>query len=224
MDEETESDSRATIWDLPTRLFHWSLVLLIAGAWWTQEQDDSELHARIGYAMLSLLLFRMACGFVGSETSRFASFIRGPRRAILYLRELFGSAPAAGHVGHNPVGGYSVALMLLCLGVQAGTGLFLYDDELFWGPLNDLVSEDAAEFLHEVHELNFNLLLALIAVHVAAILFYRFGKGQHLVWPMIGGKVTLPPGTARPRIANPWLALALLIVSAGIVYALLTFI
>jgi cytochrome b len=224
MADESASGSRATIWDLPTRLFHWSLVLLIAGAWWTQEQDDSELHARIGYAVLTLLLFRLAWGFVGSDTSRFASFIRGPRSAILYLRGLFGSAPAPGQIGHNPVGGYSVVLMLLCLAVQAGTGLFLYDDEFFWGPLNDLVSEESAEFLHEVHELNFNLLLALIVVHVAAILFYRFGKGQHLVGPMIGGKATLPPGSARPRIANPWLALALLIVSAGLVYALLAFI
>jgi cytochrome b len=224
MTEKAGSGSRATIWDLPTRLFHWSLVPLIAAAWWTQEQDDSELHARIGYAVLTLLLFRLAWGFVGSDTSRFASFIRGPRSAILYLRELFGSAPAAGHVGHNPVGGYSVASMLLCLAIQTGTGLFLYDDEFFWGPLNDLVSQDTAEFLHEVHELNFNLLLALIALHIAAILFYRFGKGHHLVWPMISGKAELPGGTARPRIANPWLALPLLLVSAGLVFALLTFV
>ena len=224
MAEEGESGSRATIWDLPTRLFHWSLVLLIAGAWWTQEQDDSELHARIGYSILTLLLFRLAWGFVGSDTSRFASFIRGPRSAILYLRELFGSAPAAGRIGHNPIGGYSVAFMLLCLAVQTGTGLFLYDDEFFWGPLNDLVSEDTAEFLGDVHELTFNLLLALIALHLAAILFYRFGKGQHLVGPMVGGKAELPAGTARPRIASPWLAVALLIVSAGLVYALLTFV
>ena len=222
MTDESGGRSRVIIWDLPTRLFHWSLPPLIAGAWWTQEQDSSELHARIGYAILTLLLFRLVWGFVGSDTSRFASFIRGPRGAILYLRELFGSAPAAGHVGHNPIGGYSVAAMLICLAIQAGTGLFLYDDEFFWGPLNDLASEDMAEFLHEVHELNFNLLLALIAIHLAAVLFYRFGKGQHLVGPMIGGKAQLPPGTARPRIASPWLALALLFVSAGSVYALLT--
>jgi cytochrome b len=224
MADEAESSSQATIWDLPTRLFHWSLVLLIAGAWWTQEQDNSELHVRIGYAVLTLLLFRLGWGLVGSDTSRFASFIRGPKRAVVYLRQLFGSAPAAGQIGHNPIGGFSVVAMLLCLAVQAVTGLFLYDDELFWGPLNDLVSEDSAEFLHEVHEFNFNLLLALIAIHIAAILFYRFGKGQHLVGPMIGGKAQLPPGTARPRIASNWLALALLIVSAGLVYALLTFI
>lgn len=224
MIEEAESGSRATIWDLPTRLFHWSLVPLIAGAWWTREHDDSELHARIGYILLALLLFRLAWGLIGSDTSRFASFIRGPRSAILSLRELFGSAPAAKHVGHNPIGGYSVAAMLLCLAVQTGTGLFLYDDEFFWGPLNDFVSEDTAEFLHQVHELNFNLLLVLIAVHLAAILFYRFGKGQHLIGPMIGGKASLPAGIALPRIADPWLALALLLVSAGLVYGLVTLI
>lgn len=222
MSRGPSSGSRATIWDLPTRLFHWSLVLLIAGAWWTQEEDNAELHSRIGYAVITLLFFRLAWGFVGSDTSRFASFIRGPKGAILYLRELFGSAPAAGHVGHNPIGGYSVALMLLCLAVQTGTGLFLYDGDFFWAPLNDLVSEGSADFLEEVHEINFNLLLGLIVLHVFAILFYRFGKGQRLIGPMIGGKAELPPGTPRPWIASSWLGLILLLAAAALVYALVT--
>lgn len=223
MTAERRSGSRVTIWDLPTRLFHWSLVLLIAAAWWTQEQDDSELHSRIGYAVISLLLFRLGWGFVGSDTSRFASFIRGPRRALLYLREMFGSAPAAGHVGHNPIGGYSVAAMLACLAVQTGTGLFIYDGDFFWGPLNDLVSEDTADVLEEVHEFNFNLLLGLIGLHIAAILYYRLAKKQDLVRPMISGEAELPAGTPRPRIASVWLALLILCLSAAAAYALLTY-
>ena len=223
MTAERSGGSRATIWDLPTRLFHWSLVLLIAAAWWTQEQDDSELHSRIGYAVITLILFRLGWGFVGSDTSRFAAFIRGPRRALLYLREMFGSAPAAGHVGHNPIGGYSVAAMLAGLAVQAGTGLFLYDGDYFWGPLNDLVCEDTADFLEEVHEFNFNVLLGLIGLHIAAILYYRLVKKQDLVRPMISGEAELPAATARPRIASGWLALLILFLSAAAVYALLTY-
>jgi cytochrome b len=224
MARRSDSGPRAVIWDLPTRLFHWLLVLLIAAAWWSQEQDASEWHARIGYAVLSLLFFRLAWGLVGSETSRFSSFIRGPGNALRYIRGLFGSGAASAHVGHNPVGGYSVVLMLLSLLVQVGTGLFLYDDELFWAPLNDLVSEETAELLEEVHELNFNLLLGLIALHVAAILYYRFAKKQDLVSPMIRGTAELPQGVPPPRIVSGGIALVLLVASAAAVYALVTFV
>jgi cytochrome b len=211
--------ARAPLWDLPTRLFHWSLVLLIAGAWWTQEQaDDSELHARIGYAVLTLVIWRLLWGLFGSDTSRFSSFVRSPRAALAYARSLFGSVAFPHLPGHNPLGGYSVLLLLGSLAVQAVTGLFLYDDELFWAPLNGLVSEDTADLLEEVHELNFYVILGLVAVHVAAIAFYAFVKRQSLVRPMIVGTAELPGGVAAPRMASSLLALALLIVAGGVVY------
>lgn len=211
---------RATVWDLPIRLFHWLLVLLVVGAWWTRERlDDSELHALIGYAVLTLLLFRFLWGLIGSDTARFSSFIRGPASVWAYVRGSGGLPP----VGHNPLGGYSVALMLTVLTVQTGTGLFLYDGDFFWGPLNGWVSEDVADLLEEVHEFNFNLLLGLIALHVAAILYYAVAKRRDLVRPMITGKAPLPAGTPRPRIAAVWLALPLLLLAAFAVYALVTF-
>jgi cytochrome b len=213
---------RATIWDLPTRLFHWLLVLLIAGAWVTQEEEAYDLHAPIGYAVLALLLFRIGWGFVGSETSRFSTFVKGPGKALQYLRGLRGSAARVQHVGHNPLGGYSVLLMLLALFVQAVTGLFLYDGDFFWGPLNHLVSEETADLLEEVHEINFNLLLVLILFHLLAIIYYRFGRGQDLLRPMVGGKAELPDGVSPPRIASGWLALVLLLGSAALVYLLIT--
>ena len=204
------------IWDVPTRLFHWLLVLLIGAAWATQEQlGDSERHATVGYMVLGLLLFRLLWGIVGSETARFRSFIRGPRAVRAYLA---GDAPAS--VGHNPLGGYSVALMLLSLFVQAATGLFLYDDEAFWGPLNDFVSDDTSELLGEIHELNFNLLLGLIALHVGAILYYALVRRKNLVRPMIGGRGELPTGVPAPRTASSWAALASLAAAAGAVYAI----
>jgi cytochrome b len=223
MAAEGAPSARATIWDLPTRLFHWSLPLLIAGSWWTQEEEKSELHSYFGYTILTLLLFRLAWGFVGSETSRFSSFVRGPRAAFGHLREMLSRAPLGPHVGHNPLGGYAVLLMLLSLTVQVGTGLFLYDDEFFWAPLNDYASEDTVDFLHDVHETNFKLLLGLIGMHVAAIAFYTFIKRQRLIEPMIGGTGSVPVGEAAPRIASRWLALLLLLGSAALVYALVNY-
>lgn len=214
---------RAILWDLPTRLFHWSLPLLIFGSWWTQEEEKSELHSYSGYTILTLLLFRLAWGLVGSETSRFSSFVRSPRAAFGHVREILGRAPLGPHVGHNPLGGYAVILMLFSLAVQVATGLFLYDDEFFWGPLNDYASEYTVDFLHDVHELNFKLLLGLIGLHLAAIAFYTFVKRQQLLRPMIGGTGGLSEGVAGPRIASSWLALLLLIASATLVYALVSF-
>jgi cytochrome b len=219
--EGEAAPARVPLWDLPTRLFHWSLVLLIAAAWWTQEQaDDSDLHARIGYTVLTLVIWRLLWGLFGSDTSRFASFVRSPRAAIAYARSLFGSVAFPHLPGHNPIGGYSVLLLLGSLGVQTVTGLFLYDDELFWGPLNGLVSEESAELLEEVHELNFYLLLGLIGLHVAAILFYTLVKRRALVRPMLIGTAELPGGAAAPRMASSLRALFLLLVAAGLVYAL----
>ena len=216
-----DGERRATVWDLPIRLFHWALVLLIGAAWATQEQlEDSERHALVGYLILTLLLFRLLWGVVGSDTARFSAFIRGPAKVWAYLR---GSGGASVALGHNPIGGYSVAALLTLIGVQAGTGLFLYDDEMFWGPLNGWVSEGTAEWLADVHELNFNLLLGLIGFHVAAILFYAVVKRRNLVGPMVTGRAALPEGAQAPRIASSVLALALLGIAGAAIWALVTY-
>jgi cytochrome b len=205
---------RAIIWDLPIRLFHWAIVAAIAASWWTSEQEDSETHALIGYTVIALLLFRFAWGFVGSETARFGSFVRPPSEALEHIRHLLRPGKLDRHVGHNALGGYSVLLLLASLSVQVVTGLFLYDDEYFWAPLNAWVSEDMADLLEDVHEANFNLLLVLIGLHVAAILFYGFVKGLDLVRPMLSGRAELPAGSA-PQLAPLWLA-AVLAAGAGL--------
>ncbi len=208
---------------MPTRLFHSLIVLLVAGSWWTGEQGDSERHALIGYTILALLLFRFAWGFLGSDTSRFSSFVRGPSHAVGHLRHLMSRGKLERTVGHNALGGYAVILLLLSLTVQVATGLFLYDDEYFWAPLNGWVSEDMAEALSDVHEANFNLLLALIAIHVAAVLFYGLVKGLDLVRPMLSGKAALPDGAPAPRIAPLALAAAIVAVSGLLVWSLVSF-
>lgn len=206
------SDRRQPVWDLPTRLFHWLVVALVATAWISAENQAFRLHQWCGYAMLVLVGWRIAWGVIGSTHSRFAGFLRGPRAVLGYLR---GNTTHA--EGHNPAGGWSVVAMLTLLGIQAGTGLFNEDDIAFSGPLNHTVGSKLAGRLGEWHEINFTLLLVLVALHIGAVLFYRFRRGQDLVGPMIRG------GTAQTpvRTAPWWLALLIAAVMAGALYALL---
>ncbi len=197
--KSTEKRRQASVWDLPTRLFHWSVVVLIAFSWWSAENAFEPWHFWSGYAVVFLLLFRILWGFVGSSTARFVSFVRGPAAVLDYLRT--GRWPLA---GHSPLGALSVVAMLLSMLVQVGTGLIQIDsDDFVEGPLASLVSFETAEAAHDVHELNFNILLALIGLHVAAILFYRLALGRKLLGPMISGRAELEDGvtpmTSAPR-------------------------
>lgn len=208
----TEERTRAPVWDLPTRLFHWAIVALIAFSWWSSEEGFDPWHFWSGYAILFLLLFRILWGFVGSSTARFSSFVRGPADLVEYLRS--GHWPLA---GHSPLGALSVLALLASMLVQVATGLIQIDsDDFVEGPLSPLVSFETAEAAHDVHEVNFNILLALIVLHVAAIIFYRIALGRKLVGPMISGRAELPrdvePMTPAPRsraIACAAVALAL---------------
>jgi cytochrome b len=198
-------------------------VLALAGSWWTSERDMSDTHALFGYSVLGLILFRILWGLFGSETARFSSFLKGPRYALEHLRHLARPGKLDRTRGHNPLGGYMVVLLLLSLLVQAGTGLFLYDDELFWAPLNGWVSEETAETLGEIHELNFNILLGLAGLHVAAVLFYWAVKGLNLIRPMLTGRGELAPGAAPPRNASIALALLFAAIAGLLVWSLVNY-
>lgn len=171
------------VWDLPVRLFHWAIVLLIPALWWTAENDRLDLHILLGEVMLGLILFRLLWGVLGSSTARFASFVKGPAAVLRYLR---GGGRA---VGHSPLGGWSVVAMLLALSVQIGLGLFaIEEDALYEGPLSHLVSYETARVLADRHEMMFNVLLALIALHVLAVLYHLLVKRDNLVTPMVTGR------------------------------------
>ena len=201
---------KAPIWDLPTRLFHWLLVALIALSWWSAEYHQDELHIWLGMAVLSLLIFRLLWGFVGGSTARFANFIRGPRAVFGYLRGGWRG------IGHNPLGALSVVALLAMAGIQVVLGLFASDEDgLMQGPLAPRVSIDAADQAREWHEATFNVLLALIALHLAAIAYYRL-RGKNLLKPMITGKGAVEPGVEPLRPAKWWLALLCLVLAIGI--------
>jgi len=202
------------LWDLPTRIFHWALVLLVASAWASAELGANELHEWCGYSILTLVAFRIVWGFVGSTHSRFSDFVQSPSAVLRYFRGEWTRTP-----GHNPAGGWSVIVMLALLLIQGTTGLFNKDDIMFQGPLSHLVSSDTRDALGEVHEVNFNLLLALIALHVGAVMYYLHRRGENLVRPMITGGQSAGPGS---RLAPLWLALVVLTACGGLLYWLLS--
>ena len=191
---------RIRIWDRPTRLFHWLLVVLIPLQWWTAEEEMIEIHMILGRVMLGLILFRLFWGLIGGSTARFAGFVRGPGAVISYLR---GRLPHA--VGHNPLGALSAVALLLLLAVQVGLGLFATDEDgLYSGPLAHLVGEEASETLTERHEDMFDVLLAVIGIHVAAIVYYTWFRRQDLVGPMVTGSGEAPEGAEPMRVAPAW--------------------
>jgi len=188
--KRSDSGPGLPVWDLPVRLFHWSIVALIGLSWWSAEESFDQVHFWSGYTLLFLLTFRVLWGFFGSSTARFASFVRGPSALAGYLRD--GKHPRA---GHTPVGALSVLAMLLALLVQITSGLIQIDEDDFTeGPLSGLVSYDTALLAHDVHEVSFNILLGLIVLHLLAIAYYRLIRGRSLVRPMFTGRAGLPDG------------------------------
>ncbi|HLL31922.1 MAG TPA: cytochrome b/b6 domain-containing protein [Allosphingosinicella sp.] len=212
--KRSDPDPGAPVWDLPVRLFHWSIVFFIGLSWWSAENHFDRVHFWSGYALLFLLVFRILWGFAGSSTARFATFVRGPAAVSAYLRD-----GRQSRAGHSPIGALSVLAMLLALTVQIATGLIQIDDEDFIeGPLSGLVGYDTAVLAHAVHEASFNILLALIALHLLAIGYYRLIRGRSLVRPMVTGRAVLPEG-ASPMIPAPKGRLAACLVAALIVAA-----
>ncbi len=204
------------VWDLPVRLFHWLIVVLIALAWGTNHYNHMEWHVRCGYAILTLLLFRLVWGLIGSDTARFTRFLKSPVAALRHLSHIHRREEDR-EIGHNAAGGWMVLVMLTLIAVQAGTGLFANDDVLTEGPLMRFVSKEQSDWLSHVHSLNFKLIEAVIVLHVLAVATYAVLKRQNLVRPMITGWKRMPPGTAAPRLASPLLALTVLVVAVGVV-------
>lgn len=188
----TEPGGRAwiAVWDRPVRIVHWLFVILIAASWWTARQEMMEWHYRSGIALVGLVVFRIVWGLIGSSTARFAGFVRGPGTILSYLRGRTESP-----IGHNPLGALGVLALLAMMSVQIGLGLFAADEDgLDSGPLAHLIDGDLAEEIAEWHEWTFEMLLAAIALHVAAIAYYLLVKRRDLVTPMFAGVVEAPEG------------------------------
>jgi cytochrome b len=185
----TESSPRKVlVWDLPTRLFHWLLVILVTTSFIAAKIGGNAMqyHEWSGLTILALLLFRLVWGFVGSRESRFVTFVRGPAEVFRYTVKIL--HPDLRHyLGHKPLAGWSIIAMLSALMVQAGTGLFANDDIVTEGPLYKWVSKATSDWLTRVHIFNQNVIIGLVTIHILAVLFFLFYKRENLLKPMITG-------------------------------------
>jgi len=178
------------VWDLPIRLFHWLLVLCIIGSLISVNLGGNAIqwHAYFGYSILTLLIFRIIWGFVGSTHARFLSFFPSPKSLLDYLH---GKSQHA--LGHNPLGALSVFALLFALSVQVTTGLFVDDEIAFQGPFAKYVSSSIVSLFSQIHEGNQVVIYTLITIHIAAIIYYRKFKGENLIKPMINGDKEIDP-------------------------------
>ena len=198
MSTQSTSTARVHVWDLPTRLFHWALVVAVVGLVVTGQVGGNlmALHFQLGLLTGALLLFRLVWGVVGGRWSRFASFVRSPATIWRYLR----GEPVDAGVGHNPLGALSVLALLGLLVVQVLSGLVADDEIANTGPLNRFVSGDLASLATEYHsEVGKTILIVLVILHVGAIAWYLHRKRVNLVRPMVLGDKALPPGTPASR-------------------------
>lgn len=207
---------RVKLWDGPVRLVHWLLVGLISFSWWASE-DHLNWHRWSGYAIIGLVLFRIYWGFAGGGAARFSNFVRGPRVVLAYLKTVARRTPAT-TPGHNPLGALSLLAILAVLLVQVTTGLFAVDIDAFeGGPLSDRVSFEVGRQIAEIHELSFRALQGLVALHVAAVLFYLVWKRTNLIGPMITGRRNLPDDPRLDR-APVWRLVAGIVLATGIAW------
>ena len=191
---------RILVWDLPTRVFHWALVLSFTGAFVTAESERwRDIHVLLGYTVTGLIVFRLVWGFIGTRYSRFAEFVRSPVYVIRHLAELF-REHAAHPVGHNPVGAVAILLLLL-LGIACGVS--------GWAVFEDI----GGDWLEELHELTANAMLAVVFAHIVGVLLSSYLQGENLIIAMITGKKR---GAAHQAISGSYPLIALLLLAAVI--------
>jgi cytochrome b len=214
-------DNKLRVWDLPTRIFHWSLVFGVLGlaVTGTLGGDAMGWHFRFGYSVLTLLLFRLLWGFIGGRWSRFSSFIYSPASLLNYLR---GRGKAEHSVGHTPIGAASVFAMLFFLLAQVGSGLLSDDEIAFAGPLSKFVSNATVALASSYHAaIGKWIVLLLVSLHLVAIVFYQRRKHK-LLGAMLHGDKQLQadvPGS-RDDANTRLMALLLLGICALLVYGL----
>lgn len=199
---------RIRLWDLPTRLFHWLLAAAVLAAFITEKTGDMDAHALVGLGVIGLLVFRIVWGFTGSTYARFTQFVRGPQAIRDYLQGRWQGE------GHNPLGALSVLAFLLVLLVQAGTGVFANDDSTFFGPLYALVSRETSDLLARIHRLQEPVIIALVLLHISAIVFYARVKRKKLLKPMLTGIQENASPQALDAQGGGWLAFVIALVIA----------
>lgn len=181
---------KVKIWDIPTRLFHWGMLCLLGGLWWTADSGEMEWHQLLAYSLMILLGMRLFWGFIGSDTAKFSHFVHSPRIVFNYLKKTKQHGISAS-IGHNPIGGYMVVALISLMCLQLFTGLFATDEIFTEGPLYSAVSGDTSLWLTWLHKKNFDLILLLAAIHVLAVGVHML-KGDKILAAMFSGYKRLP--------------------------------
>lgn len=180
---------KSLVWDIPVRLFHWLLVLCLFGQWLTAEvlEDAMEIHFYIGYFTLGLIIFRLIWGFVGTKYAKFNSFVSGPKAMLAYFRSLTSKQQSLS-IGHNSVGGLILPAVIILVGLQAISGLFTTDDIVYSGPYYASANADLQQCMQWLHHNIFDILIAVIGLHLVAIGWYLVVLKHNLIKPMLDGK------------------------------------
>ena len=182
------------VWDAPVRVFHWLMVLSFAGAYLTAESERWRLlHVTLGYTMVGLVGFRILWGLIGTRHARFASFVRGGAAVMRYVRSMLAGRPEH-HVGHNPAGALAIVALLVLTLIVAASG---------WATYNEV----GGKWFEELHEGVANLMLAVVGVHVAAVVLSSWLHRENLVGAMISGR---KPGLPRDGVRSAWRSVAAL--------------
>ncbi len=220
----SDLEQQRLVWDLPLRLFHLLFALSVCASFATAKAgfDWVEIHMRLGYWMIGLLVFRIIWGFVGPRHARFMNFIKGPVTVWRYTRK-FLKGEALESVGHNPLGSLMVILMLVLVCVQVGTGLFVTDDIMYSGPYSPVVSSMTADSLTGWHHRNFNFILIAVVLHIGAAVYYLRVRQQDLITPMVSGKkaASVVPEAEELDGSQLLKALIVAVISAAAVWLLL---
>lgn len=204
------NSQRIRLWDLPTRLFHWLLALAVIAALVSGQLGGKliDVHGKIGLVIIGLIAFRVVWGFAGSTYARFAQFFPTPARIKVYLKGEWRG------LGHNPLGGLSVFSLIFLLTVQVVSGLFSNDDIAFVGPLYELIDKSLSDRLSGIHQLLSNVLIALVVLHVGAVIFHGRVKKDDLIKPMLTG--WKEGATGEPAKGGGVIALVVAVTIAGL--------
>ena len=217
-DTPPEMTPNVRVWDLPTRLFHWLLVAFVVGLIVTGNMggDMMAWHARFGFAVLALVLFRLGWGFWGGHWSRFKQFDLNPKSALAYARHILRGSHQP-QLGHNPLGAWSICAVLILLALQVASGMVADDEIAFMGPFSPWASGETVTLATWYHKaVGQKLLLLWFALHICAMIFHRWRFGENLVVAMLSGdKVFHAPSTpSQDRWAQRLLALLALALCA----------
>ncbi|MBW8184473.1 cytochrome b/b6 domain-containing protein [Shewanella nanhaiensis] len=209
-------NNKIKVWDLPTRIFHWGMIVLLGGLWWTADAGEMDWHQVLAYSLMVFIVFRLIWGVVGSDTSRFSHFIKHPKAVLDYMK-LTKEHGVSSSIGHNPLGGYMVIALIMLVSAQLTTGLFATDEIFTEGPLYSLVSSETGSLMSWLHKKIFYVMLGFASIHVLAVAYHRL-KGDKLITPMITGyKQVSEASGLELKFTSVLVALLLVALLAGLV-------